>query len=109
MNAKAKWILACVGIVAGMLASAYALRDALIAPRIAALIQTALGRELGLDVAIGRLGGSLLADIEVEDLRTVTPGTRGPLSSLAAKRLHIRYSISDLLAGPGGFVDGMRI
>ena len=109
MNAKAKWILACLGIVAGMLASAYALRDALIAPRIAALLQTALGRELGLDVSIGRLGGSLLADIEVEDLRTATPGTRGPLSSLAARRLHIRYSIADLLAGLGGFVDGMRI
>jgi hypothetical protein len=109
VNAKAKWIIACLGIVAGVLASAYLLRDLLIAPRIAALLQAALGRELGVDLAIGRLGGSLLADIEIEDLQTVTPGTQGPVTALAAKRLRIRYSIPELLAGLAVFVDGMRI
>ncbi len=109
MNAKLKRILAGLGILAGVLASAYLLRDVLIAPRVAALLEAALGRELGLDVAIGRLGGSLLADIEIEDLQTVAPGSRGPVSALAAKRLHIRYSIADLRAGLAGFIDGMRI
>jgi hypothetical protein len=60
-------------------------------------------------VAIGRLGGSLAADIEIEDLQTLAPGTRGPVASLAAKRLHIRYSPLALLKGLAGFVDTMRI
>jgi hypothetical protein len=109
VKAKAKWIFACVGIVAGVLASAYLLRGLLIAPRIAALLQAALGRELGVELAIGRLGGSLLSDIEIEDLQTVTPGTQGPVSALTAKRLHIRYSLPALLSGLAVFVDGMRI
>ncbi len=109
MKRKIKWIAIPLGVGLCLLAATYVLRDRLIAPRVAALIQAAFSRELGLDVAIGRLGGSLLADIEVEDLQTVTPGTRGPLSSLTAKRLHIRYSALELLSGPAAFVDGMRV
>jgi hypothetical protein len=109
VNAKVKWILIFLGIGIGLLAAGYGLRDRLIAPRLAILIQKALSQELGVEVAIARLGGSLVTDIEISDLQTVTPGTRGPASSLSARRLHLRYSPLTLLRGAAGFVEGMRI
>ncbi|HWR92055.1 MAG TPA: hypothetical protein VN300_06490, partial [Desulfobacterales bacterium] len=109
MNAKGKWVLICLGVLVGLLAAAYGWRDRLIAPRLAAAIRDALHRELGLEVAIGRLGGSLFTDIEIEGLQTLVPGTRGPVSSLTAKRLSIRYSPFALIEGTAGFVDGMRV
>jgi len=109
VNAKGKWVLICLGVLVGLLAAAYGWRDRLIAPRLAAAIRDALHRELGLEVAIGRLGGSLFTDIEIEGLQTLAPGTRGPVSSLTAKRLSIRYSPFALIEGTAGFVDGMRV
>ncbi|MCU0590384.1 MAG: hypothetical protein MUC57_02800 [Desulfobacterales bacterium] len=109
MRRRIKWIAISLGVGICLLASAYLSRDVLIAPRVAALIQAALSRELGMQVAIGRLGGSLLSDIEIEDLQTVIPGSQGPVSSLTVKRLHIRYGLFELLSGPAAFVGGMGI
>jgi hypothetical protein len=109
VNAKGKWVLICLGVLIGLSAAAYGWRDRLIAPRLAALIRDALRQEMGLEVAIGRLGGPLVTGIEIEDLQTLAPGTRGPVTALTAKRVSIRYSPLALFAGAAGFVDAMRI
>jgi translocation and assembly module TamB len=108
-RAAAKWVAIALGLFVCLLAAGYGLREHLIAPRLAVLIQEKLSQELGLEVAIGRLTGSLVTDIEISDLQTAAPGTRGQVSSLSARRLHLRYSPLTLLRGIAGFVEGMRV
>jgi autotransporter translocation and assembly factor TamB len=106
---NARSIAIALGVVICLLAAAFLLRGRLIAPRLIPLIQETLSRCLGVEVTIGHLGGSLLADIEIGDLQTPQPGLAGPLSVLAVKRLSIRYSAFALLEGLSGFIDGMRV
>jgi autotransporter translocation and assembly factor TamB len=106
---KIKWIAVALGAVVCLLAAAFFFRDRLIAPRLIPLLQEVLRRELGVEVTIGHLRGSFLSDVEIGDLQTLTPGSRGPVTALAAKRLSIHYSPFALLKGPAGFVEAMHI
>jgi translocation and assembly module TamB len=105
---KRTWIWGAVAVaaVAGLLALAYAGRGVLIAPYLSALIRETIRAQLGLDVSIGRVSGSLVADLEIDDVQTVGPPADGPVRSLSWKRLRLRYSLRSLLEGLPSFGGG---
>ena len=105
-----------VAAVAGLLALAYAGRSVLITPHLTALIRETIRDQLGLDVSIGKVAGSLVADLEIDDVQTVGPAAEGPVRSLSWKRLRLRYSLMSLLEGLPRFigdagldVEGLRL
>jgi hypothetical protein len=98
-----------VALAAGLMASAYAGRHRLFAPRLEALIRETLREETGLEVAIGSVSGSYLRDLEIRDVRTLRPSPAGPVSTLAVQRVRLRYSLSALLRGLNAFVAAAAI
>lgn len=109
-------LLAAAG-AAALLAVALLLgRDVWIAPRLAALIQETVRAELGLEVTVGGVGGSLIRDIEITEVRTVASDGSGPVAAIAVRRLNARYSLLSAFKGLAGFltdasleIDGLRL
>ncbi len=112
-----KWVLLAAAGAAAVLAAALLLgRDVFIAPRLAALIQETVRAELGLEVTVGGVGGSLLRDIEITEVRTVASDGSGPVAAIAVRRLSARYSLLSAFKGVAGFltdaileIDGLRL
>ena len=109
MKRKLTWAAILIAAAAGLLVLVYTWRGVLIVPHLTALIRETVREHLGLDVSIGPVAGSLLADLEIRDLQTVTPAVEGPVSSLTLKRLGLRYSLMSLLQGFSGFVQAASL
>lgn len=91
-------------LAAALLASAYAGRHRLVAPRLEALIRELVREQTGVEISIGTVAGSYLHDLEIRDVQTLHPSPTGPVSALAAKRIHLRYRLPALLRGLNEFI-----
>ena len=104
MKRRLTWAAILTVLAAGLLAAAWAGRDRLLAPPLEALIRALLRQEAGLEVAIDSLSGSYFRDVEIRGLKTVRPAPAGPVSTLAVRRIHLRYRLPALLRGVDHFL-----
>lgn len=109
MKRKPTWAAAIIAAAAGLLVLVYILRGVPITPHLTARVRETVREHLGLEISIGQVAGSLLADLEIRDVQTVTPAVEGPVSFLALKRLGLRYSLMSLRHGFAGFVQAASI
>ena len=98
-------------IVAGMvlLAGIYALRSVIIAPYAIGLLERTVAANLGLQISIGHLGGSYIADLEVQNVTTVKRPAQGPLTDIQLRRLKVTYRLWDLFQGLPALLAGTVI
>ena len=95
-------ILAGIGII--LLATLYLLRGVLIAPQIQRFLENSIESQLGMEVAVGNIGGSYITDFEVRDVTTLKPAPAGSLVSLELKRLRVSYNLLSILKGLNAFL-----
>ena len=95
-------ILAGIGII--LLATLYLLRSVLIAPHIQRFLENSIESQLGMEVAIGNIGGSYITDFEVTNVTTLKPAPTGTLVSLELKRLRVAYNLLSILKGLNAFL-----
>lgn len=104
---KGVLILAAIGII--LLFALYLLRGTLIAPYIQTYLENSIETQLGMDVAVGKIGGSYITDFEVADVTTLKPTPSGALASLELKRLRVSYNLLAILKGLNAFLDHTTI
>ena len=104
-----KWIitLSLTGII--LLSALYLFRSALIAPYIKRFLEDTIESRLGMDVAIGNIGGTYITDFEVGNVTTLKPATAGTLISLQLRRLRVSYNLLSILQGLNAFIDGAAV
>jgi autotransporter translocation and assembly factor TamB len=95
-------ILAAVGII--LLATVYLFRSILIAPHLQRFLENSIESQLGMEVAIGNIGGSYITDFEVANITTLKPAPAGILVSLELKRLRVAYNLLSILKGLNTFL-----
>ncbi len=95
-------ILAGIGII--LLTTLYLLRGVLIAPQIQKFLENSIKSQLGMEVAVGNIGGSYITDFEVRDVTTLKPAPAGALVSLELKRLRVSYNLLSFLKGLNAFL-----
>ncbi len=100
-------ILAGIGII--LLAALYLLRGVLIAPHIQRFLENSIESQLGMEVAVGNIGGSYITDFEVANVTTVKPAPAGTLVSLELKRLRVSYNLLSILKGLNAFLDDAAV
>jgi autotransporter translocation and assembly factor TamB len=100
-------ILAAVGIV--LLVALYLFRGVLIAPHIQKFLETSIESQLGMEVAIGQIGGSYLTDFEVTNVTTLKPAPAGILVSLELRRLRVSYNLLAFLKGLNAFLEAAAV
>ena len=99
---KGVFILAGIGIF--LLITLYLLRDVLIAPHLQKVLESSIESQLGMEVAVGNIGGSYITDFEVRNVITLKPAPAGPLVSLELKRLRLSYNLLSILKGLNAFL-----
>ena len=101
-----RWLL-----IGGMvlLAGLYALRAVIFVPYAIGLLERTAAANLGLQLSIGHLGGSIFTNLEVQNVTTVKRLTDTPLADLAFSRLKLQYHPWDLLRGIAAFAAGAAI
>lgn len=112
MRRGARWALLVTAGIVGLLVAAYAVRGVVIAPYLRQWLVEAAAQHLGVDLAVGRIGGSLVTALEIEEIETiepVEPGTEGPVTALQIQRVRARYSLPDLVGGIGYFLGRMAL
>jgi hypothetical protein len=116
MRRGSRWALLATAVVSGLLVAAYTVRGVVIAPYLRQWLVGAAAQHLGVSVSVGRIGGSLVTGLAIDDIATVAPGTEGPVTILGLRRIRARYSLPDLLGGIDYFlgrtaidVDGARL
>ncbi len=109
MKRKLTWAAAIVAVGCCLLAGVYVFRDVLIAPHLKAWMRETVREQLGLEVSIGRVGGSLLADLEIQDVQTIASDTAAPVSTLSLQHVRLRYSLGSLLKGISAFIQSARV
>jgi hypothetical protein len=100
-------ILAGIGII--LLAALYLFRSVLIAPHLQRLLENSIESQLGMEVAIGNIGGSYIADFEVTNVATLNPAPAGILVSLELKRLRLSYNLLSILKGLNAFLSNAAL
>ncbi len=95
-------IFAGIGII--LLAALYLFRSVLIAPHLQRLLENSIESQLGMEVAIGHIGGSYITDFEVTNVVTLKPAPEGALVSLELKRLRVSYNLLSVLKGLNAFL-----
>jgi len=95
-------ILAGIGII--LLTTLYLFRGVLIAPQIQKFLESSIKSQLGMEVAVGNIGGSYITDFEVRDVTTLKPAPAGSLVSLELKRLRLSYNLLSFLKGLNAFL-----
>ena len=95
-------ILAGIGIF--LLITLYLLRGVLIAPQIRKFLESSIESQLGMEVAVGNIGGSYITDFEVTNVTTLKPAPAGSLVSLELKRLRVSYNLLSILKGLNAFL-----
>jgi hypothetical protein len=95
-----------IGLV---LASVYGLRSVIIAPYVKRVIAARLQSGLGLDVAVGAVGGSYLTSLELKNLETLRPQEGGAVTSAKIAYARLDYSISSLLFGVDAFLAALEV
>jgi len=98
-----KWVIILAGIGIILLATLYLLRSVLIAPQIQIFLENSIESQLGMEVAIGNIGGSYITDFEVTNVTTLKPAPTGILVSLELKRLRVAYNLLSILKGLNAF------
>ena len=96
-------ILAGIGII--LLTGLYLLRSVLIAPPLQRFLEKSIESQLGMEVAIGNIGGSYFTNFEVTNVTTLKPAPAGILVSMELKRLRMAYSPLSILKGLNTFLD----
>ena len=91
-----------------LLAALYLLRHRVLTPFVERTLVQQLDARLGIGVEIGRISGTYVTTFEVADLRTAKPNEQGPLASLDLKRIRVRYSFLELVAGLDAFSPTLR-
>ncbi len=99
-----KWAAFLVGIVIILLVALYLLRGTLIAPQIQRFLESAIKSQLGMEVAVGDIGGSYFTDFEVTNVTTLKPAPVQTLVSLELKRLRVSYNLLSILEGLNAFL-----
>ena len=84
-----KWVIILAGISFILLVTLYLLRGVLIAPQIQKFLESSIESGLGMEVAVGNIGGSYITDFEVRDVTTLKPAPAGSVVSLELKRLRV--------------------
>ncbi len=100
-------ILAAAVII--LLAALYLFRGVLIAPYIQRFLENSIESELGMDVAVGKIGGSYITDFEVANVTTLKPAKTGMLVSLELRRLRVSYNLLSILQGLNAFLDNAAV
>ena len=95
-------ILAGIGIL--LLTALYLLRGVLIAPHLQRFLENSIESQLGMEVAIGNIGGSYMTDFEVVNVTTLKPAPAGTLVSLELRRLRVAYNPLSILKGLNTFL-----
>ena len=108
-----RWLLIC-GII--LLAGLYVLRGVIIVPYAIGLLERSAAANLGLQLSIGHLEGTIFTNLVVRDVTTVKRVADTPLADLAFSRLKLQYRPWALLKGLAAFVadisaeiDGARL
>ena len=86
-------------VVVVLIIGAYLLRDQVLSRPLAKIVSDALSEALGGEFKVQRIEGDLHTEITFVGLRTVREPTRGVLRRIAADRVTLRYSLSNLLGG----------
>ena len=100
-------MLAAAGII--LLAVLYLFRGVLIAPHIQKFLESSIESQLGMEVAIGQIGGSYLTDFEVTNVTTRKPAPAGVLVSLELRRLRVSYNLLSFLKGLNAFLEAAAV
>ena len=100
-------ILAGIGII--LLAALYLFRSVLIAPHIQRLLANSIESQLGMEVAIGDIGGSYITNFEVNKVITLKAAPAGALVSIGLKRLRVSYNLLAILQGLNAFIDAAAV
>ena len=100
-------ILAGVGII--LLTTLYLLRSVLIAPHIQRFLENSIESQLGMEVAVGHIGGTYITDFAVTNVTTLKSAPAGILVSLEFKRLRVAYNLLSLLKGLNTFLDDAAV
>ncbi len=99
-----KWVIILAGIGIFLLITLYLLRDVLIAPHLQKFLESSIESQLGMEVAVGDIGGSYITDFEVRNVTTLKPAPAGSLVSLELKRLRVSYNLLSILKGLNAFL-----
>jgi len=104
-----RWGAAILLAAAGLLLGVYLLRGVLLYPYLKTAAIEVFQSDLDLHLALGDIGGSLLADLELTDLQisTIEPADTPLKATIAAIRF--RYRLIDLLKGIDTFIGGLII
>ena len=99
-----KGIVIFVGISTILLTTLYLLRGVLIAPHIQRFLEKSIESQLGMEVAIGNIGGSYVTNFQVTDVATQKPSPSGTLVAIELKRLRVAYNPLSILKGLNAFL-----
>ena len=100
---KGVLIFAAVGII--LFATLYLFRGVLLAPHIQRFLENSIESQLGVEVAIGNIGGSYITDFEIINVTTLKPAPAEILVSLELRRLRVSYNLLSILQGLNVFLD----
>ena len=95
-------IAAAAGFI--MLGALYLFRDVLISPHIQKFLENSIEAQLGMDVDVGRIGGTYVTNFEVDNVTTRKPAADGILVSIDLKRLRVSYNPLSILRGLDAFI-----
>jgi autotransporter translocation and assembly factor TamB len=104
-----KWGVLLLLIGLALMTGIYAFRSVLVAPYAISFLERIVASNFGLQVSIGRLGGTYFSDLEIENVTTVKRIKDSAISFLELRRLKIAFSLSDLLKGLPAFLAGAHV
>jgi len=104
-----KGAIILAGIAVILLATLYLFRGVLIAPHIQRFLENSIQSQLGMEVAIGNIGGSYVTDFEVANVTTLKSASAGILVSLELKRLRVSYNLLSILKGLNAFLGDVAV
>ena len=104
-----KWSFLTLTVLVITVVLICSLRHILISPYLAAWIEKQINVETGLTVDIGRIRGTYIDQIIVEDLVTRDPAPANPLRRIDLKRFEATYSLPALLKGRAAFIRSLAL
>jgi hypothetical protein len=109
MRARSRKAVAFVLGIGLILGSCYGLRSVIIAPYVKRVITARIRSGLGLDVAVGALGGTYVTSLELKDVETLGPQEDGAVTSAKIARATLDYNVSSLLFGVDAFLAALEV
>jgi autotransporter translocation and assembly factor TamB len=100
-----KILLFGLGVLLLLLVALWLLRGPLLSGPLARALERQIAESAGYEVRIGRIGGTWLGDVEVEDVTVTGPGVEGG----SLRRVAAAYSLLDLARGRDGWIRSVEV